>query len=184
MQHRTPDPQDLSPAKAARRQRILDAAGQVFLRHGFRGATMEAIAEAASLSKVTLYSYFRDKDAVFDAVVARMFAEIRAAFLTALAASGSLRSRVAGALLAKHGMVFDTVGSSPFAAELLEKRPPVADRARLLDRELTEALAVALGDAQAARVLFDGAMGIAHAAADRHALAADITRLVAALVAG
>lgn len=48
--------------RAERRDRILDAAQQVFWREGFEAAKMGAIAEAAQLGKGTLYLYFRDKD--------------------------------------------------------------------------------------------------------------------------
>jgi len=48
--------------RAERRDRILDAAQEVFWREGFEAAKMGAIAEAAQLGKGTLYLYFRDKD--------------------------------------------------------------------------------------------------------------------------
>ncbi|MFM9936800.1 MAG: TetR/AcrR family transcriptional regulator [Novosphingobium sp.] len=54
--------------RAAQRETVLDAAEALFLAQGFRATPIEAIAETASMSKVTVYGYFRDKDAVFVAV--------------------------------------------------------------------------------------------------------------------
>lgn len=53
---------------------ILDAAAQVLLREGYARATTNRIAERAGISIGSLYQYFKDKDAVFDALVERYFA--------------------------------------------------------------------------------------------------------------
>lgn len=54
----------------SKRQAILEAAKQAFLAHGYSGASMEAIAEAAPVSKPTLYSHFNGKQELFAAVIA------------------------------------------------------------------------------------------------------------------
>ncbi len=46
------------------RRVILDAALEVFSTHGFRGTTLDQIAEAAGLSKPNLLYYFPSKDAI------------------------------------------------------------------------------------------------------------------------
>lgn len=48
---------------------ILDAALQVFSRHGFRGATLDEIAEVAGLSKPNLLYYFPSKEAIHVALL-------------------------------------------------------------------------------------------------------------------
>lgn len=53
---------------------ILEAALDVFSAHGFRGATLDQIAEAAGLSKPNLLYYFPAKDAVHAALLARLLA--------------------------------------------------------------------------------------------------------------
>ncbi len=58
--------------------RILDAAGRVFARQGFHGATIADIAQEAGLGKGTLYLYFRNKDALAEALVERHFATLAA----------------------------------------------------------------------------------------------------------
>jgi AcrR family transcriptional regulator len=50
------------PAPQATRQRILAAAGELFRRVGIRGVGVEAIAEAAGTTKMTLYRHFESKD--------------------------------------------------------------------------------------------------------------------------
>ncbi|MBY6200782.1 TetR family transcriptional regulator C-terminal domain-containing protein [Maritalea mobilis] len=47
------------------RSTILDAALEVFSRHGFRGATLDQIAGEAGLSKPNLLYYFPSKEAIF-----------------------------------------------------------------------------------------------------------------------
>jgi AcrR family transcriptional regulator len=53
-------------------ERILDAAGRVFLEHGFQGASVDEIAEAASAGKPTIYARFPNKQALFAAVIERL----------------------------------------------------------------------------------------------------------------
>ena len=52
-------------------ERILDAAGKVFLERGFEGASVEEIAVVACAGKPTIYAQFASKEALFAAVVAR-----------------------------------------------------------------------------------------------------------------
>jgi len=59
----------LQQRQAEKRKRILDAALAEFCRNGFNGASMDAIAAAASVSKPTLYQYIGDKDALLTAVL-------------------------------------------------------------------------------------------------------------------
>ena len=51
------------------RATILDAALDVFSQHGFRGATLDQIANAAGLSKPNVLYYFPSKEAIHEALV-------------------------------------------------------------------------------------------------------------------
>jgi TetR/AcrR family transcriptional regulator len=51
---------------------ILDAALDVFSQHGFRGATLDQIAEVAGLSKPNLLYYFPSKEAVHTALLSQL----------------------------------------------------------------------------------------------------------------
>ncbi len=54
---------------ARRRQAILAAATEVFVRHGYLGATTDQVAAAASVSKQTVYKQFGDKEHLFAEVI-------------------------------------------------------------------------------------------------------------------
>lgn len=56
-------------ARAVTRQRLLDAAADVFSERGFAGASVEDIAERAGYTRGAFYSNFADKAAVFLAVL-------------------------------------------------------------------------------------------------------------------
>jgi TetR/AcrR family transcriptional regulator, mexJK operon transcriptional repressor len=55
-----------------REEHILDTAGEAFLRYGFDGTSMDAVAEAAQISKRTLYIRYADKAALFNAVLSNL----------------------------------------------------------------------------------------------------------------
>ena len=60
-------------ADGGRRAEILDAALHVMAEHGFRGASIKRIAQRAGLkSPALIYWYFRDKQALLDALFERM----------------------------------------------------------------------------------------------------------------
>ncbi len=56
---------------AARAERLLDVATEVFLEQGFKGASMSEIARRAGASKQTLYARYPSKAALFAALVER-----------------------------------------------------------------------------------------------------------------
>lgn len=61
-------------------ERILDAAAQVFASQGHDAATMEAIAARAETSIGSIYQFFPNKAAVFDALVRRYHDSLRLFF--------------------------------------------------------------------------------------------------------
>ena len=48
---------------------ILEAAGYSFIENGYDGTSMDAIAEAGGVSKLTVYSHFKNKESLFKAVI-------------------------------------------------------------------------------------------------------------------
>jgi AcrR family transcriptional regulator len=56
-------------ADSRKRRQIIDGARRLFLAQGFDAASMSAIAQAAGVSKGTLYVYFKSKEALFEAIV-------------------------------------------------------------------------------------------------------------------
>lgn len=66
-----PDTVDRSTTSRSARKRdaILSAARELFLRKGYAGASMDEVAAAAGVSKQTIYKQFSDKDLLFAAVL-------------------------------------------------------------------------------------------------------------------
>ncbi|PNB40397.1 TetR family transcriptional regulator, partial [Pseudomonas sp. FW305-17] len=57
------------PKDLAKREAILEAAKRLFLSLGYANTSMDAVAAAAGVSKLTVYSHFTDKQTLFGAAV-------------------------------------------------------------------------------------------------------------------
>lgn len=57
------------PKDPRKRQAVLDAAQRLFLQLGYEGASMDAIASEAQVSKLTVYSHFTDKETLYAAAI-------------------------------------------------------------------------------------------------------------------
>jgi len=99
---------------------ILDSAIRVFGSLGFQKSSMEDLAQAAGMSKPSLYLHFPGKQQLFEAALARYLDQALAEVQTALAASGEpLKTRLAAALDAWFGrhlatfspVAFDVIGA-------------------------------------------------------------------------
>ena len=64
------------PKDLGKRAAILDAAKRLFVEQGYDGVSMDQIAAAAGVSKLTVYSHFGDKETLF-AAAARAYCEQR-----------------------------------------------------------------------------------------------------------
>jgi TetR/AcrR family transcriptional regulator, mexJK operon transcriptional repressor len=69
-------PSDLSPSSAAKREAIVQAAAQVFMKAGYGAASMDQIAAEAGVSKQTVYSHFGAKDALFEEIISGKCVEL------------------------------------------------------------------------------------------------------------
>lgn len=63
------------PKDPGKRSAAMQAAMRLFVERGYSGTTIEAIARAAGVSKLTIYSHFGGKDALFREVVKAKCAE-------------------------------------------------------------------------------------------------------------
>lgn len=85
-----------------RRRRILVAALEVFVTHGYVGTSTDQLAAAASASKATLYKEFGDKQGVFRALIEDAAERIEDPFAPLVATMQEVRTAEAGiALLAE-----------------------------------------------------------------------------------
>ncbi len=69
---------------AGRADRILDAAGELLLRLGYRKVTVEDVARRAGIGKGTIYLHWRTKDLLFEAVLMRESIELTEEIVTGL----------------------------------------------------------------------------------------------------
>ena len=174
----------LSPVKQARREKILDAAEDLFLYQGLRATTIEGVAAGVGMSKVTVYSYFTDKDALFTAVAARFAEQMEEEVRTALATHSPAAERVEAALLAKHKLVHDRIRLAPFAVDIfLTKTRLSRARFQALDSWIIAKLTEVLRDERLARLLFHASQGIANGVSPWGEAEADITQMVRRVLA-
>ncbi|WP_448206571.1 TetR/AcrR family transcriptional regulator [Azospirillum sp. sgz302134] len=59
-----------TPEAGSKPAQILEAAGKLFLEHGYGAVSMDTVAKTANVSKATLYAHFGSKDELFRAMVA------------------------------------------------------------------------------------------------------------------
>src|SRR3990167_5928983 len=64
------------PKDMEKRTAVLEAAMVLFPSRGYDGVSMDAIAQAAGVSKLTVYSHFADKEALFGAAVTECCAQL------------------------------------------------------------------------------------------------------------
>lgn len=108
-------------------EQILEAALDVFSVHGFRGSTIDQIAEVAGMSKPNLLYYFRTKETMHRALIDRvLFTWLEP--LRALDAEGSPENEIRSYIRRKLEMAREYPRESRlFANEMLQGAPHVED---------------------------------------------------------
>jgi TetR/AcrR family transcriptional regulator len=91
------------------RAAILQAAVREFAREGVAGARTDAIARSAGVNKALLYYYFKDKEALYDAVLDQVFSGAREAIRKALSQMLPPRERLKAYVRAH----FDYIAANP-----------------------------------------------------------------------
>ena len=90
------------PKNLEKRAAILDAAARLFLEQGFERTSVDAIAAAAGVSKLTVYSHFEGKEGLFKALIndkcSQHFEQTEFVELAALGPEAAL-SRIASGFL-------------------------------------------------------------------------------------
>jgi AcrR family transcriptional regulator len=78
-----------------KRRRILEEARELFFAHGYEATTLDAIAEALNVTKPFLYSYFRNKSEILNAIceigITKSIEALDEALATSLAPPEKLR---------------------------------------------------------------------------------------------
>jgi len=120
-----PPPKKVTRIQKKNRKVILDAALEVFSAYGFRGATIDRIAEKAGLSKPNLLYYFPSKEAIYVAVLEDTL-EFWLAPLAALDPAGDPIEQIGHYIAAKLEMSRRRPAASRlFANEILHGAPAI-----------------------------------------------------------
>ncbi|WP_421703390.1 TetR family transcriptional regulator C-terminal domain-containing protein [Aliiroseovarius sp.] len=110
------------------RATILEAALEVFSRHGFRGSTLDQIAQEAGLSKPNLLYYFPSKDAIHAELLSGLM-ESWLEPLKALKDDGDPVDEIIAYVLRKLDMARDLPRESRlFANEIVQGAPRIHDQ--------------------------------------------------------
>ncbi|MGB3245231.1 MAG: TetR family transcriptional regulator C-terminal domain-containing protein [Sulfitobacter sp.] len=120
-----PDGADKKPTRIQTRNTgmILDAALEVFSRHGYRGATLDQIAAEAGISKPNILYYFEGKEAIHVTLLNELM-DTWLDPLKELQADGDPRSEILGYVQRKLDMARDLPRESRlFAGEILQGAP-------------------------------------------------------------
>lgn len=148
------------PKDPEKRAAILAAAKRLFPVHGFEATGMDAIATEAGVSKLTVYSHYKDKESLFVAAVRARIEEQMPDALFEPDIEGSLRERleaIARAFFALvtspeaislHRLMAAGIGTSPKLAQLFWEAGPKRTQegfANFLEREI-RAGHLAIGD--------------------------------------
>jgi len=139
----------LLEGKAATQERILQAAGRLFLEHGYESTTVADVAREAGVSRATVFWHFSDKPSLFREAFARLLVPFHAALqrdLSHLEPRKRLRERVAlyDAFVTQRRSVIR--GFMRWAIESPEFRDSIVATLMTLHRRYTTVLAGTLAE--------------------------------------
>ncbi len=171
--------------------KIIAAAKQVFMRYGFKRATMGEIAEAAGMSRAALYLVYPSKEDVLTAVVTRMFAAMLDEIRHGRGRFATAEEQLTFALDVWCVAGFELVQASPDAKDLYESSHKFAGEvtaratadfvalvADVLDPLVRQQAKVALSSAQIAQVLASAVPGFKGSATTTEQFRTMIARLI------
>jgi len=124
------------PLDTAKHERIIAAATEAFLAFGFNAASMDLVAQRAEVSKVTVYTHFKSKEALFGAIIdglaGRLVAHINRFAPDDMAPAPALRQfgrmylelALASSSLALHRVVIAESARAPALGQLIYQNGP------------------------------------------------------------
>lgn len=138
-------PYEEHSATEDKKQRIISAAKQVFLKYGYGRVTMNDLAHAAGISRPALYLVFSKKEEIFRAVVRRMAGEVSDDVKRGLGGVKSPLDKLKFVCEVWMVRPFDWMNESPEAKEVFESshdfaQDAVAEAMSLFESDLREAL--------------------------------------------
>ena len=136
------------------RDRLIEVARQLFSRQGIENTTMNDIATASDRGRRTLYTYFRTKGDIYDAVIERETGRIRAEIEAEVNAQSSPRGKLKALMLSRLRIAMENAHGyqlwlkSIFSSDARRAkaiRAMVADRIYEMNEEIVNA-GIASGD--------------------------------------
>jgi len=128
--------------REARRRQLLAAAHQVFVAHGYHGASMDEIAEVAEVSKPVLYQHFPGKRELYLALLDVHLAEFSELLDTAISSTDDNRQRVYNTIdtyyqyISRESQAYRLIFESDVLAD-----PLISERIEKFNAQLSEAIA-------------------------------------------
>lgn len=119
------------------RQRFIDAAVQLFIRHSFAGTSLQMIADEVGVTKAAVYHHFHTREDLLTAIVEPLVGELR----SAVEAAESLRGRHPRAerlltgfvdIVVRNQALMGLLAGDPGVSEMLRSDPARRD---LLNRQ-------------------------------------------------
>lgn len=83
-------------AKQQTREKVLQAARELFIERGYEGATIRDIARAAGMSTGAVFASFADKTELFDAILSDDFAALQDPMQDAMVSAANTRDALVG----------------------------------------------------------------------------------------
>jgi len=137
-------------ALSERHTRILDAAERIFARAGFHAATMNDVANEASMSPGNLYRYFASKDAIIAGMAERDRTQIAADFAGLDPSKGNLLDQLDA--LGRRHLVDEPREKAIIALQIwaeAARNPSMAQMCADIDGTVIQGLAAAITGAKA-----------------------------------
>lgn len=131
--------------------RIVDAAFQLFYRHGYRKVSMSDVAEATQMSRPSLYAAFANKEAIFAELVRRQCERNLAETTARLHQASGLQQRLSCVfdiwLIESVASVIDSENATELLANCGEYAPQaVADLYEQMEAQLVAVLEPEMSD--------------------------------------
>src|SRR5260370_7330015 len=101
-------------------EKVLTAACDVFMRYGFKRATMSDLADAAQMSRPALYLIFSSKEEVFRSLVTQIFNELLREVREGLSKHDDVADKLTFAFEVWCVRPFEMIQASPDAKDILE----------------------------------------------------------------
>jgi AcrR family transcriptional regulator len=127
------------PAVADTRQRLIDVAVDLFIRHSYAGTSLQMIADDLGFTKAAIYHHFRTREQLLVAVLEPMLDQLREIVevaqtrRTAHARAEHMMSGYAALAVRNRGLVA-VLAADPGVAAALDERPEWRD---LIERQLS-----------------------------------------------